>query len=244
MQPAIFGPLAAAFKGNLRMRLVLLNKPFQVLTRFTSEDGRRTLKEFVPIEGIYPAGRLDFDSEGLLLLTDDGVLQAIITEPRFRLEKTYLVQVEGLADTPALANLRRGVLLNDGATLPASVEVVEAPANLWERDPPIRKRALIPTSWLKIAIREGRNRQVRRMTAAVGLPTLRLIRIAIGPFQLGSLQPGLYRDATGEELRALNTLRTQAGGHDARSASPPRGPARNSSVGRQSSGRPGLGRRR
>jgi len=225
------------------MRLILFNKPFQVLTRFSSDDARRTLKNFLPIPAIYPAGRLDFDSEGLLLLTDDGRLQAAIAEPRFRLEKSYLVQVEGIADAASLAALRRGVLLKDGLTQPAHAEVAAPPADLWERDPPIRTRARIPTSWLSLRIREGRNRQVRRMTAAVGLPTLRLIRLSVGPFRLGDLRPGDYRDATPAELAELRALTATASGHAARSASRPRAPARSSGADRPWSGKHGRGRR-
>lgn len=174
------------------MSLILFNKPFQVLCQFTDEQGRLTLGDFIDQPGVYAAGRLDYDSEGLLLLTDDGALQHRITDPRHRLEKTYLVQVEGLPERAALEKLRRGVQLRDGLTRPARVEAIAPPA-IWERNPPIRVRKAIPTSWLRIAIREGRNRQVRRMTAAVGLPTLRLVRIGIGPWRLGDLPPGESR---------------------------------------------------
>jgi len=172
--------------------LVLFNKPYDVLCQFTDEAGRRTLKDYLDIPGVYAAGRLDRDSEGLLLLTDDGKLQQAISDPRFKLEKSYLVQVEGSIDPPALQALARGVQLNDGATLPARAEVIAAPT-LWERSPPIRVRLRVPDSWLRLDIREGRNRQVRRMTAAVGFPTLRLVRERIGPWELGTLQPGEYR---------------------------------------------------
>jgi 23S rRNA pseudouridine2457 synthase len=174
-------------------RLIALNKPFDVLTQFTDDQGRATLRDFVDIPGIYAAGRLDRDSEGLLLLTNDGRLQARITDPRHKLAKTYWVQVEGEPTAEQLAQLRAGLLLNDGPTRPAEVEQMAEPA-LWPRHPPVRFRKSIPTSWLAITIREGRNRQVRRMTAAVGLPTLRLVRVRIGDWELGDLQPGEWRE--------------------------------------------------
>lgn len=174
-------------------RLIALNKPFDVLTQFTDGQGRATLKDFVDIAGVYPAGRLDRDSEGLLLLTNDGRLQARITDPRHKLAKTYWVQVEGEPSADQLAQLRAGPVLNDGPTRPAQVEQIAEPA-LWPRHPPVRFRQSVPTSWLAITIREGRNRQVRRMTAAVGLPTLRLVRVRIGEWQLGDLQPGQWRE--------------------------------------------------
>ena len=176
-------------------RLLLLNKPFDVLTQFSPDgSGRRTLKDFVDVPGVYPAGRLDRDSEGLLLLTNDGPLQARIADPRHKLPKTYWVQVEGTPTEDQLRQLREGVLLNDGPTLPAQAQcMAEAPA-LWERQPPIRVRQSIPTAWLELTIREGRNRQVRRMTAAVGLPTLRLVRVRIGPWGLEGLAPGQWRE--------------------------------------------------
>lgn len=173
-------------------RLLLFNKPFQVLCQFRTKDGRSTLADFIDLPGLYPAGRLDFDSEGLLLLTDNGQLQHQISNPRHKLPKTYWVQVEGTPAENALQALREGVQLNDGPTLPAKVRTIPEPS-IWPRNPPIRERANIPTAWLEIQLREGRNRQVRRMTAAVGLPTLRLIRASIGSWHLDGLNPGETR---------------------------------------------------
>lgn len=180
------------------MTLILFNKPMNVLSQFTDKgtagSARATLSDYIHVPGVYPAGRLDRDSEGLLLLTDDGRLQARIADPRFKLPKTYLVQVEGEVTQAALEQLRRGVLLNDGMTRPAQAERIEAPA-LWERDPPVRFRKSVPDCWLRLTISEGRNRQVRRMTAAVGHPTLRLVRWAVGDWTLDGLAPGEWRTA-------------------------------------------------
>lgn len=183
--------------------LLLLNKPFRVLTQFTSEDGKATLRDFVHAPGMRPAGRLDYDSEGLVLLTNAGALQTKLADPRWKQEKTYFVQVEGEIGDAALAELRRGVKLNDGMTLPAGAERMNEPQWLWPRDPPIRFRKAIPTSWLKLTIREGRNRQVRRMTAAVHLPTLRLIRWSVGPWTLQGLAPGESRVVDAAEIAAF-----------------------------------------
>jgi 23S rRNA pseudouridine2457 synthase len=179
-------------------RLLLFNKPYGVLSQFTdrgSPTERATLSDFIAVPGVYPAGRLDRDSEGLLLLTDDGRLQARIADPRFKLPKTYLVQVEGDPPGEALEPLRKGVRLKDGMTLPAEAQRIDPPA-LWPRDPPIRERKSVPDSWLRITIREGRNRQVRRMTAAVGLPTLRLVRWSIGEWTVEGIAPGEFADIT------------------------------------------------
>jgi len=173
--------------------LIRFNKPYGVLSQFTPEGRWRGLKDFIDLPGVYVAGRLDADSEGLLLLTDNGQEQARIADPRFKMEKTYWVQVEGEPDEAALNQLCRGVQLNDGITLPARARAMAPPPGLWERDPPIRVRAAKPTAWVELVIREGRNRQVRRMTAAVGFPTLRLIRAAIGPHSLDGLAPGTWQ---------------------------------------------------
>jgi len=175
-------------------RLILLNKPYGVLCQFSPAGGRRTLKDFVPVPQVYPAGRLDADSEGLVLLTDDGRLQAAIASPRHKLEKGYWVQVEGTPSEAALERLRAGVELPDGLTRPAAARAIPEPPGLWVREPPIRVRKAIPTAWLEVALTEGRNRQVRRMTAAVGLPTLRLVRFRAGPWGLEGLAPGQWRD--------------------------------------------------
>jgi 23S rRNA pseudouridine2457 synthase len=177
--------------------IVLLNKPYGVLSQFTPEGRWRALDEFIPLKGVYVAGRLDADSEGLLILTGDGKLQARIADPKHKLEKTYWVQVEGVPDEVALEKLRAGITLSDFSALPAKVRLIDEPAGLWQRDPPIRYRAAIPTSWLEIRIREGKNRQVRRMTAAIGYPTLRLIRAAIGAATLEGLALGQWRQIDG-----------------------------------------------
>ena len=178
-------------------RLVLFNKPYDVLSQFTDKgtegSSRRTLSDFIDVPDVYPAGRLDRDSEGLMVLTDDGKLQAQISNPKYGKAKTYWVQVEGIPDDDALNALQSGVTLNDGKTRPAKAKRIEAPMGLWEREPPIRTRKSIPDCWLEISIAEGRNRQVRRMTAAVGHPTLRLIRCGIAEWNLDGLQPGEYR---------------------------------------------------
>ena len=170
--------------------LLRFNKPYGVLSQFTPEGRWRGLKDFIDMPGVYVAGRLDADSEGLLLLTNDGKLQARIADPRFKMEKIYWAQVEGVPEEAALQALRQGVQLNDGPTLPARARLLEPPPAVWEREPPIRLRLNKPTAWIELVIREGRNRQVRRMTAAVGHPTLRLIRAAIGPYTLDGLAPG------------------------------------------------------
>ena len=174
--------------------LIAFNKPYNVLCQFTdrSTPQRRTLAEFGLPVNAYPAGRLDYDSEGLLLLTDDGTLAHRLTDPRHKQAKTYWVQVEGVADAAALRRLREGVVLNDGPTLPAQADLIDVPS-LWPRDPPVRFRKSVPDAWIELTIREGRNRQVRRMTAAVGLPTLRLVRVAMGNHALAGLQPGQWR---------------------------------------------------
>lgn len=184
-------------------RTLAFNKPYGVLPCFTDPKGRPTLAGFIPVPGVYPAGRLDFDSEGLMLLTSDGALAHRITDPRYKLSKVYLVQVERVPDEEALARLRGGVLLKDRRTRPAVVDLLDAPPPLPARPVPIRFRKSVPTAWMKITVREGMNRQVRRMTAAVGHPALRLVRVAIGPISLGDLQPGQWRALTSAEVKAL-----------------------------------------
>jgi 23S rRNA pseudouridine2457 synthase len=189
--------------------LLLFNKPFQVLSQFTTKDGKQSLQDYLRAPGMHPAGRLDYDSEGLLLLTDTGILQARLADPKWKVEKVYLAQVEGDITDEALAKLRAGVVLNDGPTLPARAERIDEPGWLWPRDPPIRFRKAIPTSWLQLAIREGRNRQVRRMTAAAGFPTLRLIRWSVGPWTLEGLAPAESREVPSHEIAAFMNRRAR-----------------------------------
>jgi 23S rRNA pseudouridine2457 synthase len=203
------------------MRYLLLNKPYEVLTQFTDEHGRATLKDFVAVPNVYPVGRLDFDSEGLLLLTDDKQLQHRLSDPRYKVPKTYWAQVEGYPSEAALQQLREGVQVKEGFTLPAEVQALpeSATADLWPRHPPIRYRASIPTSWLAITISQGMNRQVRKMCAAVGLPCLRLVRQALGGLSLSGLAPGDWRDLTPDEVAALRGL-AGAGERHARPTAP------------------------
>jgi 23S rRNA pseudouridine2457 synthase len=192
-------------------RYIKLFKPFDVLCRFTDPAGRPTLKDYVDLAGVYPVGRLDRDSEGLLLLTDDGALAHRLTDPRYGHPRAYLVQVERVPGSEALEMLRAGIRLRDGLTRPAEVELLPAAPSLPERLPPIRFRKNVPTAWLRLTLHEGRNRQVRRMTAAVGFPTLRLVRIAIGPIELGDLAPGRWLELNADELSALRRLRRPRG---------------------------------
>jgi 23S rRNA pseudouridine2457 synthase len=180
--------------------LIAFNKPFGVICKFRPEPGRRTLADYIKLPNVYPAGRLDTDSEGLLLLTDDGVLQARITDPLHKLAKVYWAQVEGAPTEAALTQLRNGVNLSDFTTKPAAVRLIDTPNNLWLRDPPIRYRAKIPTAWLELTLREGKNRQVRRMTAQVGFPTLRLVRVGVGAVSVDGLTPGASREIDAASL--------------------------------------------
>lgn len=182
--------------------LIAFNKPFGVICKFSPEAGRKTLADFIDVPKVYAAGRLDTDSEGLLLLTDDGALQARISSPKFKLAKIYWAQVEGLPTDDALASLRAGVDLGDFLTQPAGARIIDEPAGLWPRDPPIRHRAKIPTAWLEITLREGKNRQVRRMTAKAGFPTLRLVRAQIGALAVAGLPPGTWREVDARALWA------------------------------------------
>ena len=196
-------------------RYLLFNKPFNVLSQFTPARGTatsaaprpKTLSDFITVPGVYPVGRLDRDSEGLLLLTNDGPLQHQISDPRFAHPRTYCVQVEGIISKAVLARLTSAVLIQGRLTRPCEARAIEPPSWLWPRDPPVRFRASIPTSWLELTLTEGRNRQVRRMTAAVGVPTLRLIRVAIGSLRLHSLLPGAWRDLTAREVEMLRVFR-------------------------------------
>ena len=209
------------------MRLILINKPFQVLPQFTGTGGRRCLADLVSAPGLYPAGRLDYDSEGLMVLTDFGPWQARLSQPGSPWAKRYLVQVEGTATGASLEALAQGVMLSDGPTRPAPARRVAEPGWLWTRDPPIRVRKAIPTDWIEIELHEGRNRQVRRMTAAAGLPTLRLVRIAIGPWTVDGLAPGQWREVPlAEAERVLAEGRVSRPATTRPRASRVRGPAR------------------
>lgn len=204
---ALDGGLTGA--GGRVAELILFNKPFRVLSQFTDDRGRATLADYIDAEEFYPAGRLDYDSEGLLLLCRDGGLQQRISDPRHKLPKTYLLQLDGAVDETALAMLREGVTLRDGLTRPARARRVDPP-RLWERDPPVRYRAAVPTSWVEITIREGRNRQLRRMGAAVGFPVLRLLRTAVGGWRLDDLGPGEYRRETVNLPRSQRPTRARS----------------------------------
>jgi 23S rRNA pseudouridine2457 synthase len=201
--------------------LIAFNKPFGVICKFRSESGERTLADYIRIPGVYAAGRLDTDSEGLLLLTDDGALQARISSPRFKLPKVYWAQVEGIPTEDAIAALRKGVDLGDFVTRPAGARLIDPPENLWPRDPPIRYRAKIPTSWLELTLREGKNRQVRRMTARVGFPTLRLVRASIGNVCVQGLGLGESREIDAAGLWGDGSPQSPGGQEERRSSEPP-----------------------
>jgi 23S rRNA pseudouridine2457 synthase len=187
-------------------RVLILNKPYGVVCRFSGGGAKPTLRDYVAVGGVYPAGRLDADSEGLVVLTDDGRLQATITAPSRKIPKTYWAQVEGVPGEAALAALRRGVTLNDGPTLPAGARSIGEPDGLWPRDPPVRFRKTVPTAWIELTLREGRNRQVRRMTALVGFPTLRLVRVRIGPWTVEGLVPGRWREVPAPSAATLRAF--------------------------------------
>ena len=206
-RPRIHGsrpaPSVTRTESATGFRYLILFKPYDVLTQFTDASGRPTLKDYVPVAGVYPVGRLDRDSEGLLLLTNDGMLAHRLTDPRYEHPRTYLAQVERVPSPEAIAALRSGVMLSDGLTRPAEAELIEEPRSLPDRPVPIRFRKNVPTAWIRLVLCEGRNRQVRRMTAAVGHPTLRLVRVAIGPISVAGLEPGQWRDLTIDERAAL-----------------------------------------
>lgn len=203
-------------------RLLLFNKPYGVLSQFTPEAGHRSLADFIPLRGVYPAGRLDADSEGLLLLTDDGLLQKRIADPQHKLPKTYWVQVEGVPGDDALERLKRGLDLGDFISRPCEAERIGEPGGLWPRNPPIRQRKHIPTTWLKVVLREGKNRQVRRMTAKCGHPALRLVRAEIGPWSLDGLAPGQWRAVAAVNLPAVGHVDTLTPNHSGRECRPHR----------------------